>query len=364
MSTSSPASTSRSSALTGTMAPVASTTALVSAQQGTSASTVSRPQVTSGASLQSLVQGAVQSAMDGILSAIDNRISTALRQPPLTQPTQPIQQPAATSQSQGTTSISNAVVSSATGIGVIPPAASLAGIMQIQPQQAPLGITQTTASGHLAVDATRPEGQLTPTTPLSQLVTPPLPTSTANAVKLAERIWRREFIDMHELSPTRLGASEPTLYDLLSQEKAKKQKHINNIDEWVICFNTYISVVALREPQRVPDLLAYSSLIVQASRDYAGTPWQAYDTHFRKQAAATKLIKWGEKDPSLWLSYFAPALAKQRCEECGSFDHDKKDCELAQESQGTKTQATRKGTQISQCAARFAPYPSKTPPHL
>ena len=138
---------------------------------------------------------------------------------------------------------------------------------------------------------------------------------------------------MHELSPTRLGASEPTLYDLLSQEKAKKQKHINRIDEWVICFNTYISVVALREPQRVPDLLAYSSLVVQASRDYAGTPWRAYDTHFRKQAAAMKLIKWGEKDLSLWLSYFAPALAKQRCEECGSFDHDKKDCELAQESQ-------------------------------
>ena len=246
--------------------------------------------------------------------------------------------------------------------------------MQIQPQQAPLEITQTTASGHLAVDATHPEGQLTPTTPLSQLVTPPLPTSLANAVvvgstslpiplKLAERIWRREFIDMHDLSPTRLGASEPTLYDLLSQEKAKKQKHINRIDEWVICFNTYISVVALREPQRVPDLLAYSLLVVQASRDYAGTPWRAYDTHFRKQAAAMKLIKWGEKDPSMWLSYFAPALAKQRCEECGFFDHDKKDCQVAQESQGAKTQVTRNGTQISQSAARFAPFPSKTP-HL
>ena len=181
-------------------------------------------------------------------------------------------------------------------------------------------------------------------------------------LKLAERIWRREFIDMHELSPTRLGAPEPTLHDLLSQEKAKKQKHINRINEWVIRFNTYISVIALREPQRVPDLLAYSSLVVQASRDYAGTPWRAYDIHFRKQAAATKLTKWGEKDPSLWLSYFAPALAKQRCEECGSFDHDKKDCEVVQGSQGAKTQLTRKGTHISQSTARFAPYPSKTPP--
>ena len=78
-------------------------------QQGTSASTVSRPQVTSGASSQSLVQGSVQSAMDGILSAIDiliSRISAALRQPPRTQPTQPIQLPAATGQPQGLSSIS------------------------------------------------------------------------------------------------------------------------------------------------------------------------------------------------------------------------------------------------------------------
>lgn len=115
MVTPSPASTSRSSALTGTMAPVASTTALVSAQQGTSASTVSRPQVTSGASLQSLVQGAVQSAMDGILSAIDNHISTALWQPPHTQPTQPIQQLAAASQPQGPTSISTQLGQNTTG---------------------------------------------------------------------------------------------------------------------------------------------------------------------------------------------------------------------------------------------------------
>ena len=246
--------------------------------------------------------------------------------------------------------------------------------MQIQPQQTPLRITQTTASGPLAGSSTWAEGLLIPGTPLSQVISPPAPSSSVNAVvvgstslqvalKLAEKIWKGEFIDMHELSPARLGAAEPTLYDLLSQEKPKKPRYAHSIEEWVVCFNTYISVIALREPQWVPDLLAYSSLVIQASRDYNGTPWRAYDIHFRKQAVAMKLIKWGEKDPSLWLSYFAPALAKQRCEEWGSLDHGRKDCDLMQENQVTKHQLPRKGTYTSQSTTCFNPYPTvKTPP--
>lgn len=57
-------------------------------------------------------------------------------------------------------------------------------------------------------------------------------------------------------------------YDLFSQEKPKKLRHIHSIEEWTVCFNTYISVIALREPQQVPDL-AYSSLVVQASKQTA-----------------------------------------------------------------------------------------------
>lgn len=78
-------------------------------------STVSRPQVTSGASLKSLVQGAVQCTKDGIFLAIDNHISIALQQLSLTQPMQPIQQPTATSQPQGPMSISTQLGQNATG---------------------------------------------------------------------------------------------------------------------------------------------------------------------------------------------------------------------------------------------------------
>ena len=168
---------------------------------------------------------------------------------------------------------------------------------------------------------------------------------------------------MQELSHSGLKATELTLYDLLTpKEKQKKPRRINSIEEWIICFNTYISVVALRDPQRIPDLLAYSSLIVQASKDFQGMPWLAYDTHFRKQAAAIKLSRWGEKDPSIWLTYFTPALAKQRCEECGALDHLKNDCELAEERQRSKAQQPRKGSTSEQGAIRYTPYSSKPPP--
>ena len=60
--------------------------------------------------------------------------------------------------------------------------------------------------------------------------------------------------------------------DLFSQEKPKKLRHIHSIEEWTACFNTYISVIALREPQQVPDL--YSILISHGpskQTDYLGT---------------------------------------------------------------------------------------------
>lgn len=49
--------------------------------------------------------------------------------------------------------------------------------------------------------------------------TPPVP------LKLAERIWRKEFIDLSELLPAPLGTPELTLMDLIAkQDKVKKSK--------------------------------------------------------------------------------------------------------------------------------------------
>ena len=55
------------------------------------------------------------------------------------------------------------------------------------------------------------------------------------------------------------------------------------------------------------DLLGYASMITKASLDYEGTPWLAYDTHFRRSAAAARLTTWSQVDASLWTMYFTSA---------------------------------------------------------
>ena len=57
---------------------------------------------------------------------------------------------------------------------------------------------------------------------------------------------------------------------------------------WSLGFSVYIGVMAMKHPERVPDLAAYMALIIQASWQFKGTPWQDYDTQFRMQVAAAK----------------------------------------------------------------------------
>ena len=69
--------------------------------------------------------------------------------------------------------------------------------------------------------------------------------------------------------------------------------------------------MAMKHPDRVGDLLAYSSLIVNASRSYEGTPWLEYDNHFRWSRAAS-----GQIDSSIWTLHFNGATAKKVCANC------------------------------------------------
>ena len=108
---------------------------------------------------------------------------------------------------------------------------------------------------------------------------PPIPK------KLATKIWEGEFVELSELLPCRLGAPELTLLDLVAcRDKPKEEsikRKITTIQQWVVCFSSLISVMAVRHPERVQDLLAYVALITKASLDYEGLPWLAYDSHFR-----------------------------------------------------------------------------------
>lgn len=215
----------------------------------------------------------------------------------------------------------------------IPPAAQIEGVVPLITQGS---ITPSTSLPLTSASATMQQTALTPNTPLAQLVLPKEGTSADAVVvsrnlppipgKIAEKIWKREFIEMETLLPMRLGVPEPTLGDLVAGEKKKsrEKKVISKAQEWVVCFNTYIAIITTREPDRVKDLLAYASLIVKSSMDYEGDAWLQYDRFFRRQAAAEpgRYPRWGEIDPSMWTQQFGRAVARPTCPDCGSVDHN------------------------------------------
>ena len=124
--------------------------------------------------------------------------------------------------------------------------------------------------------------------------------------KLMEKIWKRDYVQLDKLLPANLGAPELTLVDLFgkNQERQDSTKKIKTIQQ---CFNAYISIIALKQHDRVRNLLTYSSLITKASADYQGSPWLTYNSHFRQMAAITKQSDWSQVNLSLWTQYFSNA---------------------------------------------------------
>lgn len=84
------------------------------------------------------------------------------------------------------------------------------------------------------------------------------------------------------------------------KDKLKDQKKITTIQQWVVCFSSFMSVMEIRHPKRVRELIAYLAMITKASQDYEGLPWLAYDSHFRRVAAASGSWEWSQVNLSLW----------------------------------------------------------------
>ena len=113
---------------------------------------------------------------------------------------------------------------------------------------------------------------------------------------------------------------------------------------------------AFRQPNRIIDLLAYSSVIVNASRGYEDKPWLHYDRHFRTAAAAKHLQTWAEIDSSLWTLYFSNAKPKQVCRDCHSPDHTS--CQPENNPRNPTSQVSPRFASRN-TSSRYQPYPRR-----
>ena len=71
--------------------------------------------------------------------------------------------------------------------------------------------------------------------------------------------------------------------DEASKANYSKIQLVISIVEWAQCFTYYIVVCKQIQPERIPDLLGYEHLILQAHKKYTGNRWVVYT------AASTKL---------------------------------------------------------------------------
>ena len=123
--------------------------------------------------------------------------------------------------------------------------------------------------------------------------------------KLVAKIRRGEFVEMGELLPEFNG-------DILT---------------WLQCYGMYVSVLAPSQPDLIPKLMSYMSLIIRVSQDYSGLAWVRYDAAFRRQAALTGNKRWSVVNSSLFaINFTGTAKAIPRCELCFATTHTEKEC--------------------------------------
>ena len=105
-----------------------------------------------------------------------------------------------------------------------------------------------------------------------------------------------------------------------------RRRSISNILEWIKCFCIYMAVVSRKNPQKLPEMLAYVTLIIEAHMEYSGEAWLGYDRRFRQRAAADPSMSWAKIDPTLWSLAFSGRAKASRCRHCFNLTHASADC--------------------------------------
>ena len=128
--------------------------------------------------------------------------------------------------------------------------------------------------------------------------------------KLVHKIVSLEFVEMAELMPEAWLFEEPAEEGVKIMGLPKHRKApITDILCWLQCYGTMVAALATKFPGKVPQFMAYQSLIIKSHRDFAGLGWVQYDRAFRHQVAVTKDLEWSRVNSTLHSLCFA---GKQR----------------------------------------------------
>ena len=92
---------------------------------------------------------------------------------------------------------------------------------------------------------------------------------------------------MAELLPDRFGIAKSRPGDKSAQPSKHKQRTVTTILEWIQYFSIYLTVITKKQPQRIPDLLAHQTLIIESQLEYQGDMWMGCDRRFCQELQLT-----------------------------------------------------------------------------
>ena len=106
----------------------------------------------------------------------------------------------------------------------------------------------------------------------------------------------------------------------------RRREPVTDICVWVQCYASLVAVLTESHPQYVSHFMAYLSTIVGCSKRCSALNWVAYDAAFRRKAAATKSLAWGNIDQGLYAMWFSGQTRSPSCVHCLSFEHSSEAC--------------------------------------
>ena len=112
--------------------------------------------------------------------------------------------------------------------------------------------------------------------------------------RLVEKIRANEYVDFAELPPAKgknrppSQAGEGQIVVLQAADLAQTRRTIPDLATWLQCFCVYVAVIAERQPERVPELMAYQAIIAKCSINIGGRHGWSMTPHFARRWQGTQ----------------------------------------------------------------------------
>ena len=186
----------------------------------------------------------------------------------------------------------------------MPSATTLGAVTEFAQHEAIIAAAQQqeSLSSILASAETTPHPMAGPKPPSTVMLGTGLPSLPK---KLIDKILVGEYVDFAELPPARGKARavpqalEGQIVVVQAADLLQSRRVIPDLATWLQCYAIFTTVIASKNPARLPDLMAYMSIIAKASQKFAWPSWVVYDHNFRQEAACSANTQWARVDPSM-----------------------------------------------------------------